>query len=274
MGILYMVSVFDSILLGFVQGITEFLPISSSGHLILARDIFGISQTGSLAFDAILQLATACTVVLYFRNDICDLVKNLFKKQKDPEKTKLTYYLIIGTIPAVILGLMIQEYMETIFRSTFLVAMTLIAGALVMFAADKILQKRIKENTQTQNMLIKSLGVGLFQCLALVPGMSRSGMTISGGYILGLKKEVAIRFSFLLSIPIIVGSGLVKALDIIKDPSIIGGEVSILLFGAISAFVFGWFAIDFLLKFLKTNSFKGFVVYRIVLAVLLLIFFI
>lgn len=273
MDILYMLSVFDSILLGFVQGITEFLPISSSGHLILARELFGISQVGSLAFDAILQLATALAVVLYFRNDICDLIKNIFKKQKDSEKTKLTYYLIIGTIPAIIFGLLLQEYMETVFRSASLVAVTLIAGALIMFVADKVLQKRISHNSQSENSITKTIGIGLFQCLALIPGMSRSGMTISGGYIAGLTKEKAIRFSFLLAIPIIVGSGLVKLLDIVKDPSVIGGEVGTLIIGAISAFVFGWLAIDFLLKFLKSNNFTGFVVYRILLAILILLIF-
>ena len=269
-----MLSVFDSIILGFVQGITEFLPISSSGHLIIARDALQISQTGSLAFDAILQLATALTVVLYFRKDIIDLVLNLFKKQKDKEKTRLTLYLIVGTIPVVILGLLLQNYMETVFRSTSLVALTLVLGALVMFIGDKFLKKRIQSNTQRSNSITTSIGIGFFQCLALVPGMSRSGMTISGGYILGLTKENAIRFSFLLSIPIIVGSGLVKVVDIIKDPSLVQGSMLMLATGALSAFVFGWFAIGFLLKFLKTNSFSAFIVYRIVLAVLLLIFFI
>jgi len=269
-----MLSVFDSIILGLVQGMTEFLPVSSSGHLVLARDVLHISQSGSLAFDAILQLATACAVVLYFRKDIYDLILNLIQKNKDKEKTNLTIYLIVGTIPAILLGLLLQDYMETIFRSTSLVALTLVIGALIMLVADKVLQKRIKNNSQGMNSISKTIGVGLFQCLALVPGMSRSGMTISGGYILGLTKENAIRFSFLLSIPIIVGSGLVKLLDIIKDPSLVQGDMTTLIVGALSAFIFGWIAIGFLLKFLKTNSFKAFVVYRIILAILLLIFFI
>lgn len=267
-----MLSVFDSIILGMIQGITEFLPISSSGHLIIMRDVIGITQNGGLAFDSVLQLATACAVLLYFRKDIIELVLNIFKKNKDSQKTKLTIALIVGTIPAIILGLYLQDYMETIFRSTGLVAVTLIVGAVVMFIADLFLNKR--KSPEEDLTLAKGLGVGLYQCLALVPGMSRSGMSISGGYFLGLSKEMAVRFSFLLSIPIIVGSGLVKLFDIIKDPSIVSGGFTTLSIGFISAFVFGWISIDFLLKFLKTNSFKVFVIYRIVLAGVLLIFFI
>lgn len=267
-----MLSVFDSIILGITQGITEFLPISSSGHLIIARDVLGITQDGGLAFDAILQLATACAVLLYFRKDIIDLILNVFKKERDMQKLKLTAALIIGTIPAIVLGLFLQDYMETIFRSTTLVAITLIIGSVVMYIGDLFLKKRTRSAEDLT--IMKGFGIGLYQCLALVPGMSRSGMSISGGYFLGLSKEMAVRFSFLLSIPIIVGSGLVKLVDVIKDPSIISGGFITLSFGFISAFVFGWFSIDFLLKFLKTNSFKVFVVYRTVLAILLLIFFI
>jgi undecaprenyl-diphosphatase len=268
-----MVSVFDSIFLGFIQGMTEFLPISSSGHLILARELLGISQEGSLAFDAILQLATALTVVVYFRKDIYELILNIFTKVKDPIKTKLTYFLIIGTIPAIILGLLLENYMETVFRSVSLISLTLIIGALIMFAADKVLAKKVQNNKIGELTFGKSITIGFFQALALVPGMSRSGMSISGGYFLGLSKETAVRFSFLLSIPIIVGSGLLKLKDIIQEPSLIGGQYFILFLGAASSFIFGWIAIDFLLKFLKTNTFTGFVVYRILLAVLLFVLF-
>lgn len=267
MGILYMLSIIDSIILGVVQGITEFLPISSSGHLIITREILGVSQEGGLAFDAILQLATACAVILYFRKDILDLVLNVFKGFKDSSKNKLTLYLIIGTIPALVLGLLLNDFMETTFRSTSIVAMTLILGSFVMWFADHYFKKRKSEKPLTT---ISSFIVGLFQSLALLPGMSRSGMTISGGYFVGLSKEQAVRFSFLLSIPIIAGSGLLQLLHIIKNPALISGGFTTLLFGFISAFIFGWFAIDFLLKYLKTNTFKVFVIYRILLALVLL----
>jgi len=275
-GTLYMLSIFDSTILGIIQGITEFLPISSSGHLIITRDILGISQTGGLAFDAILQLATACAVLLYFRKDILGLFLNLFKKEKDEEKSKLTLYLIVGTIPAVIFGFLLENSMDTIFRNGQLVAYTLLIGALIMMYADKVVQKRKQKSEYVPKTLTigKSIAIGLFQSLALVPGMSRSGMTISGGYFLGLSKETAIRFSFLLSIPIIVASGLLKLIDIIQNPTLVSGGFVVLGAGALSAFVFGWLAIDFLLKFLKTNSFKIFIIYRVILAVLLFILFI
>ena len=284
MRIVYMFSIFDSIVLGAVQGITEFLPISSSGHLIIAREFLGISQEGSLAYDAMLQLATALAVLIYFRKDVFDLCINIFKKEKDTEKTKLTVFLIIATIPAIVFGLLLQEHMETIFRSASLVIGTLIVGAGIMFVADKVLARRIKNkaldsrlrgNDDAEGLTIKkSIIIGLFQCLALVPGMSRSGMTISGGYIMGLSKDFAVRFSFLMAIPIIVGSGLVKLLDIIKNPEAFITSNSVLVAGFISSFVFGWLAIDFLLKFLKTNSFTVFVVYRVLLAGVLLLLFI
>jgi undecaprenyl-diphosphatase len=147
-----------------------------------------------------------------------------------------------------------------------------------MMIADKVLARHPREGGDPghiDNLTIKkSIIIGFFQSLALIPGMSRSGMTISGGYFLGLSKEMAVRFSFLLSTPIIVGSGLVKLIDIIKEPTLVSGGASVLIAGFVSAFIFGWIAIDFLLKFLKTNSFIVFVVYRVVLAGVLLIWFV
>jgi undecaprenyl-diphosphatase len=266
-----MLSVIDSIILGAIQGITEFLPISSSGHLIIARDILGMSQEGGLAFDAILQLATVCAVILYFRKDIWGLIINVFKKFKDAEKNKLTGYLIVGTIPAVILGLLLESRMETVFRSANVVVITLVIGSIIMLLADKIFIKKV---TKSELTIKKSIIIGFFQAFALLPGMSRSGMSISGGYIIGLSKEMAVRFSFLLAVPIIFGSGLVKLIEIIKEPTLISGGATVLITGFISAFIFGWLAIDFLLKFLKTNTFSIFIIYRIILAGVLLILFI
>lgn len=266
-----MVSAFDSILLGFVQGMTEFLPISSSGHLIVARELLGIDQTGGLAFDAVLQLATALAVLLYFRKDVWGLVTNLFAKVKDPIKTRLTLFLAVGTVPAIVIGLLLEDYMDTIFRSPQLVALTLAIGAIAMFVADRVLAKRIETQKIGELTVKKSIVIGFFQSLALVPGMSRSGMSISGGYIMGIPKDMAVRFSFLLSIPIIVGSGLVKVLDIVQEGMLATMGAQSLILGAISAFVFGWLAIDFLLKFLRSNTFTGFVVYRVVLAAVILV---
>ncbi len=261
-----MLSVWDSILLGLVQGITEFLPISSSGHLILAREILGISQEGGLAFDAMLQLATALAVLLYFRSDVWDLVKNLFSTTRDSAKTKLTGYLLVGTVPAAVAGLLLEDYMETLFRSPKLVAVTLVAGAAIMLAADRALARRAARGSVDGLTAGKSVIIGFFQALALVPGMSRSGMTISGGYLLGIQKETAIRFSFLLAIPVIVGSGLLKLPDLVQETGVTGSGALSLILGFVSSFAFGWLAIDFLLKFLRSNTFTGFALYRIALA--------
>jgi len=255
-----------SILLGAIQGITEFLPISSTGHLVIFRDILGINVENGLAFDAVLQLATVLSVLVYFRKDIVGLIKASVDTTKKEER-RLLKFLIVGTVPAVLLGLFFQDTIEQYFRSTLTVSIFLILGALVMFFSEKFLQEK---DLTTK----KSIIIGLFQSLALLPGMSRAGMTISGGYFLGLKKDLAIRFSFLLSIPIIGGSGLYKLLEIVGDKELFSTVWPQLLVGSISAFIFGIISIGFLIKFLRTHSFKGFVVYRILLALFLMLFLI
>jgi len=254
-----------SIILGLVQGATEFLPVSSTGHLVIFRDFLGINVDYGLAFDAVLQLATALAVVVYFRRDLI----NIFRKRgSEFRNTNIKIrHLFWGTIPAIVLGLSLQDFMENSFRSVQVVATTLVVGALIMFVSERFLKNR--ELTSKNSFVI-----GLFQSLALIPGMSRSGMTISGGYFLGLKKDLAIRFSFLLSIPIIAGTGAYKLLEIIGDKALFSSIWPQLLAGSISAFVFGIISIDFLIKFLKNHSFKGFVIYRILLAILLFILFI
>ncbi len=199
-------SIFDSIILGVVQGVSEFLPISSSGHLIIARQLFNWHTTTDLAFDAVLQLATILALIVYFWKDIWRLLTAFFQMIRgiaiDKKDKVMIWAIIIGTIPAVIAGLLLEKYMETTFRSAVLVCIVLIIGSGVMFAAEKF-SKKNKELT-----IIDGLWVGLFQCLALVPGFSRSGATISGGLFMGLTREDATRFSFLMSIPIIFGSGM------------------------------------------------------------------
>jgi undecaprenyl-diphosphatase len=250
-----------SIFLGAIQGLTEFLPISSTGHLVIFRDILGLNVEYSLAFDAVLQLATAVAVVVYFRKDLINLFRERGKGKG--EKGLNIKNLIIATIPAVILGLLFQGWMETTFRSTLVVAIALLIGSLIMWASERFIRGR---KLSSKNSFV----IGLFQSLALLPGMSRSGMTIAGGYFMGLKKESAIRFAFLLSIPIIGGSGFYKLLEIVGDSALFSQIWLQLLIGSISAFIFGIWAIDFLIKFLKTHTFKAFIIYRVILAVLLI----
>lgn len=261
-------TILGSIILGAVQGLTEFIPISSSGHLIIARDIFGWNSSGDLSFDAVLQLATALALVVYFYKDILRLLKSFInlisKKSVDLADKTMIYAVILGTIPAVIFGLLLEKYMETTFRSAGLVAVVLIVGSIVMYTAEK-LSKKDKVLSAKNGFLI-----GLFQCLALVPGFSRSGATISGGLFLGLNREDAARFSFLLSIPIILGSGSKKLLGLLHSGALSTDGLSLFV-GSITAFIVGILAIDFLMKFLKKNSLKAFIIYRLVLASIVLI---
>ncbi len=235
------------LLLGFVQGLTEFIPVSSSGHLILFRELFGI-HGNDLAFDAVLQFATILAVAVYFWKDLWAL---LF----DWKKLKI---IILATIPAVIAGLLLESYMETVFRNVTLLAVTFILGSIIMLVAEGYAK-------QNKELNIKNgFVIGLFQCLALIPGMSRSGMTISGGLFTGLTREQATRFSFLLSFPIILGSGLKKLLDL---PEI----HSELVWASLIAFVVGLMSIHFLITFLRKHTLKTFAYYRIVIAIVILV---
>ncbi len=283
----------QSAILGLVQGLTEFIPVSSTGHLILARNIMGLDLIGSLSFDAILQLATGLAVLVYFWKDILNILR--------AREGKLFWALVIGTIPAVILGILLQDYMDTVFRGTHVVAYALIAGAVLFYLAEKYnrpghqnvrpssAEEReavrvvnlssassslVKEECQSADKAVVSvgrgLGIGLFQCLALIPGMSRSGSTISGGLFLGLNREMATRFSFLLSLPIIFGSGLKKIWDLYQTGALAQIESSLYI-ASIFAFVSGLMAIHFLIKFLKNHSLNYFGAYRLLLAIVILI---
>src|SRR3989344_1489466 len=260
---------FDASVLGLIQGLTEFIPVSSSGHLILAREWLGMTPGASdLGFDAVLQLATSFAVLAYFRRDIAELARWFFTKisGKPIGENQQTLWLALafGTIPAVLAGLLLESSMETIFRSSTLVAWTLLVGAALMFVADTF-GKQGKELS-----LKKGFIVGLFQILALVPGISRSGAPISGGVLVGLTREVAIRFSFLLSFPILFGSGLKKLLDLYQTGalSVLGLD---LFLGSLIAFASGLAAIHFLVKYLKHHNLSLFIWYRVALAAVALL---
>jgi len=215
---LYTMDYIHAIILGLVQGLTEFLPISSSGHLIIARKIFNLPLEGSLSFDAVLQCATALAVLLYFAKDLWGIACSAFRyvRGKAIEEREKTYIwaIILGTIPAVIFGLLLESTMDSVFRNTSLVAGTLLAGSVLMgYAQEKSKVDSRQSGGGTQSLTLrKGIVVGFFQSLALIPGISRSGSTISGGLLMGLSREEATRFSFLLSVPILVGSGLKKLL--------------------------------------------------------------
>lgn len=255
-------------LFGLVQGLTEFLPISSSGHLLLLHEIFDLT-TNSLSFDAALHLGTLFAVVLYFFKDIRTIIIAFFrsctKKRKKDTYERLAWYLIIGSIPAVIIGLAFESIIETAFRSNGVVITTLVIGGVLFFAVEAFGKKlhAVKDLTWKQ-----ALGIGIAQAFALIPGVSRSGITITTGMALNMTRYEAARFSFLLSIPVVFGAALKKMYDAV---SLGIDNTTIFIVGIISAFVFGVVAIRFLLSFTQKHSLNGFGIYRIGLALVVLL---
>lgn len=253
---------FESIILGLIQGITEFLPISSSGHLIIAREFLNLSLDGSLSFDVFIHLATLLAIIIAFWGDISCIVHDLFTQGFSTRSNKLFWALVLGTIPAGVMGFFFQTEIESIFRNAHYVAYALIAGSIIFFIAD-----RIPHEGEGGISKLKGLFVGVFQTFALIPGVSRSGITISGGLLFGLSREEAIRFAFLLGIPIFIGAGLKTLMDA-------GGDFTysdpIIWAGFIAAFISGLATIKFLIKFLVQHSFNVFIVYRLILAGLIL----
>lgn len=258
-------NILESIVLGMVQGITEFLPISSTGHLILVRTLFEIESVNALAFDAILHLATVAAVVIYFRDDIWLLMQAVLRKlgrlPVNERDETLIYALLIGTIPAVVLGLLLEGLMASLFRSPLMVAAVLVAGSgLFMFAEWRY----VHQPRRPEINVSKGFKIGIFQALALLPGMSRSGACISGGMLLGLSRPEAARFAFLLAIPVIAGAGAKKLLELItSDVSI---EWLPVIVGAVTSFFVGLLAIHFMLSFVRKHTLWPFIWYRIILA--------
>jgi len=266
-------TIIESVILGIVQGITEFLPISSTGHLILVRALFSVENTNALAFDAILHLATATAVIIYFRNDIWLLAQAFLRKlgrlPVNERDEILVYALIVGTIPALVLGLTLEGLMESVFRSPLLVAAVLIAGSVLFMFAE---WRYIHEPRQPEMSTAKGFKIGLFQALALIPGMSRSGSSMAGGMLLGMTRHEAARFAFLLAIPVMTGAGLKKLLELITlDVTVPWAAVAV---GAAAAFVTGLLAIHFMLSFVKNHTLWPFIWYRIILAAFVIFIFV
>lgn len=258
-------NILESILLGLVQGLTEFLPVSSSGHLIIIRKFLGMSLEGSLQFDVLLHLATLLVILIYFRGDIKRIFIDIFTEGPSSRSSKLIYAIILGSIPAGILGFLYGDRIEAIFRNTTYAAYALILGSLLFFIADKFSKDKGGISA------VKGFFIGIFQSLALIPGFSRSGSTISGGMLLGLSREESIRFAFLLGVPVIFGAAMKTLLDIgaTNIESFINLPV---ILGFLAAFFSGLWAVKFLVRYLSKNSFTPFIIYRIILAVIILIF--
>ncbi len=260
-----MITSLQAAILGAVQGIGEFLPISSSGHLILFPWLLKFPDPG-LTFDVILHLATAFALVGYFWKDLWNILMAFFNTLRTrtvrTTNEKLSWFIIFGCIPAGIVGVLFEDIIEQAFRSPLLVGCTLIIFALVLLLAENMSKKKISLEKIT---LSQVLIIGCAQVLALVPGVSRAGITMTAGLFCGLKREASARFSFLLATPIVLVAGLLKFKDLLETPQALSSIP--LWVGFISSALFGVLSIKFLLDFLKKHSFKVFVWYRIALGI-------
>ena len=255
---------FEAIVLGIAQGLTEFLPISSTAHLRIIPAFAGWEDPGAL-FTAVVQLGTMLAVVIFFWRDLVRITRTWLASLRRPElrgelDARMGWYVIIATIPIGVLGLAFHNQIENGARNLYLIGTVLIVAGLVLFAADAV-GKRTRGIGDVGRS--DAIWVGVAQALALVPGTSRSGATITAGLFLGLDREAAARFSFLLSIPAIVLSGLYGLTELVRgDDSVSYGALAI---STVFAFIFGYVSIAFLLRYLASHSMLLFVIYRIVL---------
>lgn len=254
-----------ALVLGLVQGLTEFLPVSSSGHLILVPHVFGWPDQG-LAVDAALHLGTLAALVAYFRGELTDLVTGALSR-------RLILVLLLATVPAAALGAALGGAIETGLRAPLLIAATTAFWGGVMWAADRRPARAVASPGDPLGRVAWGQGllIGCAQAVALIPGTSRSGITITTGLFTGLDRATAARFAFLLGIPVTAGAGVVKSLEILQH-GVPAGDGGPLLVAILSSFVSGWFAVWFLVRYLKQRSLLPFVLYRLALSATILLF--
>ena len=261
----------EAIVYGIVQGLTEFLPISSTAHLRIVPALLGWKDPGA-AFTAVIQIGTLAAVLIYFRKELWQAFRGWilsFKRDADEETLKAGKFgwaIVIGTIPIVILGVLLKHQIEGSFRSLYVIAGSLIGLGILLFVADRIGTRTRKDSSISAK---DGLIIGLWQAIALVPGSSRSGCTITGGLFAGLDRASAARFSFLLSVPSILAAGLKELWDYRQE--IMGEQLAPTLMATLVSFFVGYASIAFLLRYLQTRNMTLFVVYRIALGALLLV---
>jgi undecaprenyl-diphosphatase len=264
-------SYLQAILLGLVQGLTEFLPISSTAHLRVIPALAGWPDPGA-AFTAVTQLGTLAATLLYFRADLARLARGTLEglRERRPlehPESRLALGIVAGTLPIGLCGIAFKAAIKTHLRSLYVVAGALIVLALLLLVAERVATHR---RNLSQMTFRDAVLVGCAQALALVPGASRSGTTLTGGLFLGLERATAARFSFLLSIPAVAAAGLFEMKDLVKDHGLSGEAMGPVLVATVVAFFSGLAAISMLLRFLQTNSTMAFIAYRVVLGLALL----
>ena len=261
---------FDAIILGIVEGLTEFLPISSTGHLTIAEKMLGleVDDPAVTGFTAVIQMGAIAAVILYFARDIWNIVRTWLLGLVKPEYRghrdfRMGWYVIVGTIPVGVVGLAFRDVIKNDLRSLWVVAVALLGWSAVMWAAERSARQ---DRSEKGLNLTDALVVGLFQCVSLVPGVSRSGATISAGLFRGLDRVTATRLSFFLSIPALTAAGLYE----LKDVSGSGIGAGQTIVGTAVSFVVAYAAIAWLLRFVAHHSIAWFVPYRVVLGVVVL----
>jgi len=258
-------SIINAVILGIAQGVTEFLPVSSSGHLVLIQKIFGITAS-AIFFDTMLHAGTLLAVFAVLWRDIWNILRNLLQP--------LTGFLIIATIPAVIAALVFGDIIEQFFESGQFLGVCFLATSFMLITAEQLSKRGGKKTCEKMNWL-DALITGIMQAVAVIPGISRSGATISGALSRRLDRDFAARFSFLLSIPAILGAVVIQAKNLLKGSAAQSAGENIgtaaVIAGTVSAAVVGFFAIKFMLKIIREKSLYGFAVYTAVLGILILI---
>ena len=265
-----MVDFLQAVVLGLIQGLTEFLPISSSAHLRIYPELFGWGDPGA-AFTAVIQIGTEVAVLMFFRKDIWRIGRAWLLSLYKPEyrghlDSRMGWFIIVGSVPIVVLGIALKDIIEEDFRSLWLIGTTLIVLGLVLGVADRLggTDKSIRQISLRDAILM-----GLAQALALIPGVSRSGATLSMGRLLGYDREAATRYAFLLAIPAVIGAGIFELKDIPNGENLYGWGPTIV--ATVVAFVVGYAAIAWLLRYVTTRSYAPFVLYRVVLGAATLI---
>ncbi len=252
--------------IGVLQGVTEFLPVSSSGHLVLIPHLLRWSIP-SVGFDALVHLGTLLAVLAYFRSELLALAKAWLKSFTAGERSYqayLSWLILLGTVPGIVAGVILGDFFEALFSSPKMVSLALIGTALLLVVAEL----RLKPRKRMERLSwFDALFIGLFQALAIMPGISRSGSTITAGILAGLSREESTRFSFLLSVPIILGAGFKKLLDLALTGEL-GSQWFILLVGFVSALISGYISIVFLLSFVKRRRLYAFAFYCLALGLI------
>ncbi len=252
-------TVFHAILLGIIQGLTEFIPVSSTGHLLIAQHLLGIPADGAtFSFLVILQLGTLVSLFAFYWKDLLSIVRATMDFRRPTPERNLGIYIIVATIPALIAGYLLSDAVEALFTQPMLQAsIRLFAAAILLTLAEALTRKNRTLDSMTW---VDALVVGLFQIIALFPGASRSGSTISGGMFRGFDRPSAARFAFLMSVPVMLAAGGYEMLDVLQLPNL-GEFLPLLAIGFITAAIVGWFAIKWLIEYLSKRSLYVFAAY-------------